>query len=193
MFNWFAYLTYIVITAFTPGPNCIMSMHSAGTYGLRKSYPFNLGVFCGFSIVMLICTMFSAMLFKFLPSIKPVMQVVGAGYMLYLAWKTWRSSFKSKDDKKTSTTFLSGALLQFVNPKVMLCGITALSSYILPHFSAIPVLIGFALLHAFTGFSGTILWAFFGMAFSALFTKYPKLINGILALLLVYCAVSLFL
>ena len=30
MFNWFAFLTYAVITAATPGPNNIMSMSNGG-------------------------------------------------------------------------------------------------------------------------------------------------------------------
>jgi len=46
---------------------------------------------------------------------------------------------------------------------------------------------------AFVGFSGTIAWAVFGAAFSQLLSKYGRIVNPILALLLVYCALSLFL
>lgn len=49
MFNLISFLTYLVITATTPGPNNIMSMSNASKYGFRKSFPFNLGIFVGFS------------------------------------------------------------------------------------------------------------------------------------------------
>lgn len=35
MFNWFAFLTYAVITAATPGPNNIMSMSNGGRLGFK--------------------------------------------------------------------------------------------------------------------------------------------------------------
>ena len=43
MFPWYAFLTYAVITAATPGPNNIMSMSNAGRLGFRRALPFNLG------------------------------------------------------------------------------------------------------------------------------------------------------
>lgn len=35
MFNWFAFLTYAVITAATPEPNNIMSMSNGGRLGFK--------------------------------------------------------------------------------------------------------------------------------------------------------------
>lgn len=42
MFNWFAFLTYAVITAATPGPNNIMSMSNGGRLGFRERCPLTL-------------------------------------------------------------------------------------------------------------------------------------------------------
>lgn len=42
MFNWFAFLTYAVITAATPGPNNIMSMSNGGSWVLRERCPLTL-------------------------------------------------------------------------------------------------------------------------------------------------------
>ena len=58
MFNWFAFLTYAVITAATPGPNNIMSMSNGGRLGFKGALPFNFGILAGFAAVMLICTAF---------------------------------------------------------------------------------------------------------------------------------------
>ena len=191
--NFYAFFTYIFITAFTPGPNNISSMSNASRYGLRKSYPYNLGIFCGFSIVMILCTLFSATLLNLIPRIKPMLLIIGGGYILWLAWKTWRSSSEINMRDGKDCSFLSGFLLQFINPKIYIYGITSMSTYILPSYSAPLILTGFAVLLAFVGFSSTICWAIFGSVFARLFKNHAKLINGILALLLIYCAISLFL
>lgn len=120
MFQWFHFLSYAVITTATPGPNNIMSMSNAGRYGFRRSFPFNLGIWCGFSIVMLICTFFCNTLSGVIPKIKTPMLIAGAAYMLYLAW------------------------------------------------------------------------AVLGSLFTLLFSRYARITNTVMALLLVYCAVSLF-
>lgn len=52
------------------------------------------------------------------------------------------------------------------------------------------MLIVFAFLLAFIGSIFTFLWA--GFIFSVLFVKYAKITNIILALMLIYCALSLF-
>lgn len=192
MLNAYAFLTYIFVTAYTPGPNNLMSMSNASRFGFRKSLPFNWGIFLGFSMVMILCTLFSAVLFSLIPAIKPFMLAIGAAYMLYLAWKTYKSSSSIKMKDAQSNRFVSGMLLQFINPKIIIYGITAMSSYILPHFEAPLILLGFALLLAFVGFTGTLCWSAFGAVFYKLFSRHTKQLNTIMALLLVYCAVSLY-
>ena len=85
MFPWYAFLTYAVITAATPGPNNIMSMSNAGRLGFRRALPFNLGIWVGFTIVMVLCTLFCTALSALIPAIRLPMLVLGAAYMLYLA------------------------------------------------------------------------------------------------------------
>ncbi|HYE69733.1 MAG TPA: LysE family transporter, partial [Anaerovoracaceae bacterium] len=107
MFNLYAFLSFIFITAYTPGPNNIMSMSNASKLGFRKSFPFNLGILAGFSIVMILCTLFSTALYTLIPKIKPVMIVIGAGYMLYLAWKIWKSNSDIQIQDTKGSSFLS--------------------------------------------------------------------------------------
>lgn len=191
--NFPEFLTYILIMAITPGPNNIMSLGNAVRFGFRQSLPFNFGILLGFFLVMGLCTLFSTALYAFIPSIKPFMIVVGAIYMLHMAWKTWKSGSEIEVKDSKSNGFVAGMLLQFVNPKIMIYGVTAMSSFILPHYREIPILIGFAGLLTIVGFLCTVLWSAFGALFTKLYGKYAKIINPILALLLVYCAVALFL
>ena len=193
MFSWVHFLSYAVVTAVTPGPNNIMSMSNASRLGFRRSFPFNLGIWAGFSIVMLLCTLFCNFLSQLLPVIKTPMLVLGGAYMLWLAWCTWKSPPVAEASNARSG-FLSGFLLQFVNPKIYIYCLVSMEAYILPYYQGqwLPLTF-FALLLAWIGFVFTLCWSLFGSVFKLLFSQYAKITNLIMALLLVYCAVSLFL
>ena len=192
MFNWLAFLTYAFITAATPGPNNIMSMSNGGRLGFRGALPFNFGIWAGFSAVMLLCTAFCTTLTNLIPAVKTPMLIAGAAYMLHLAWSTFRSSGVI-EDRHSSSGFYAGMLLQFINPKIYIYGIMSMQAYILPFYAGEPLtLMLFALLLAFIGFAFTLCWSAFGSAFRLLFSRHTKTVNTIMALLLVYCALSLF-
>ena len=192
MFSWGSFLTYAVVTAVTPGPNNIMSMSNGSRRGFRAALPFNFGIGVGFSIVMLLCTVFCSLLSTFIPKIKVPMLIVGAAYMLFLAWETFQSS-DCIEENHSQDGFWSGLFLQFVNPKIYIYGIMSMEAYILPYYNGrILPLFGFALLLAFIGFAFTLCWSGFGAVFKWLFSRHAKLVNTIMALLLVYCAASLF-
>lgn len=190
--NWLNFISYAIAATYSPGPNNIMSLSNANALGFRKSFPFNLGIWAGFSTVMVLCTIFCNFLADLIPKIRLPMLMLGAAYMLYLAWKTIRRS-SVIEEKPANTGFITGLLLQFINPKIYIYSIVSMEAYILPLYQGNwPALIGFSLLLAFIGFSGTVCWAIFGSAFKLLFSKYAKITNTIMALLLLYCAVSLF-
>ena len=193
MFSWVSFLTYAFVTAVTPGPNNIMSMSNASRKGFRKALPFNLGIWAGFSVVAIVCTLGCSMLSALIPKIKTPMLVVGAAYMLYLAWGTFCSS-GAIEENHSHGGLISGLLLQFVNPKIYIYCIMSMEAYILPYYSGRHLaLFGFAMLLAFIGFMLTLCWAAFGSAFKRLFSRHAKAVNTAMAALLVYCAVSLFL
>ena len=193
MFNWAQFLTYAIILSATPGPNTLMSLSCGMRYGIKKSMPFQYGIGAGFAVASLLCMVFCSLLAALIPKLEMVMKVIGAVYMLYLAWKTFTASTEVTG-KSSEFTFLSGFFLQFINPKLYIYCIVSMETYVLPHYQGQwAALSGFALLLAFIGFFFTVCWAAFGSGFKALFSKYGKITNTILALLLVYCAVSLFL
>lgn len=193
MFHWIPFFTYAIATAATPGPNNIMSMSNASRFGFRKSLPFNLGIWGGFSLVMLLCTIFCSLLSAFIPKIKLPMLVLGGLYMLHLAWDTFHSGTEIMEDYSRNG-FVSGLLLQFVNPKIYIYCIMSMEAYILPYYNGnLPALFAFAMLLAFIGFVFTLCWSAFGSLFRRLFSTHAKAVNAVMSLLLVYCAVSLFL
>lgn len=225
MTNTVSFIVYMLITAFTPGPNNITSMTNASHYGFKKSWSYNLGMWCAFSIVMILCALFTTVLQVYIPSVKPYLIGAGAAYMLHLAWKTWRSEPPKENSEEIETVksisiekeisengtsvnskkqlskkkmplfwqlFFSGAVLQFVNPKIMIYGITSLSVYIVPVYSDKIVIALFALLLSSVGTTSTVCWALAGSALRTLFSRHTKVVNSVLALLLVWCTISLF-
>ena len=193
MFSWLPFLTYAVVTTSTPGPNTLMSMSNGSQLGFRRALPFNCGILAGFSLVMILCTMLCSTLSTMLPVVKKPMLVIGAAYLLYLAWRTWRRDGVA-DAGAVRSGFVSGFLLQFVNPKIYIYCIVAMEGYVLPVYAGKPVvLLGFALLLAVIGFSFTLCWSAFGSLLRQLFSKHARVINSCMALALVWCAAKLFL
>ena len=193
MFDWPVFLTYAVLTTITPGPNTILSMSNGSRKGFFKGLPLNLGMWCGFSLVMIGCALLCSLLSSWLPVIKQPMLYLGAAYLLWLAWKTWRRTGEI-EEKEGKGDFLTGFAMQFVNPKVMLYGVMSYEAYILPVFERnIPALLGFAFVLSTIGFVNGLLWSAGGSAIQWLYRRHGKIVNACLALALCWCAVKLLL
>ncbi len=192
--NFTAFLSYVLLTTFTPGPNNIMCMSNASKDGFKKTFPFVLGAVSGYFVILCLGAAFTTLLYNIIPAVEPYMLVVGAAYILWLAWTVWRS--KPHEEKKglaAVNSYGSGFLLQFVNIKGILFAVTVMSSFILPFYQSIPVVSVFALALTAIGLASTTSWALFGAVFERFFKKYSKITNGVMALLLVYCAVTMIL
>jgi threonine/homoserine/homoserine lactone efflux protein len=186
-----AFLSYVFVTTFTPGPNNIMAMSNGNNFGYKKTFKFILGVTAGFTVIMLLSSYINLMLVNFIPTIKPFMHILGVIYMLYLAVKILKSSSQSNDIKNENmNSFMSGMAMQFINPKVILYGITVTASFILPYFNSTVSIFLFSLFFAFVGFLATSCWALFGALFQKVLSKYNKPFNIAMALLLIYSAIS---
>lgn len=191
MFDWFSFLTYAVLTTITPGPNTILSMSNGSRKGFFKGLPLNLGMWCGFSLVMMGCAVFCTLLSAWIPMIKKPMLYVGAAYLLWLAWKTLKRSGEIQE-KESKGDFLTGFAMQFVNPKVMLYGIMSYEAYILPSFEEqYLTLLAFAFVLSTIGFVNGLLWSAGGSAFKWLYAKHGKIVNIFMALALGWCALKL--
>lgn len=184
-----SFILYVFVTSFTPGPNNIMAMVFANRFGLRNTIRFCLGVSAGFFVIMILCSYFNLLLHQFIPRIELIMTIIGVIYMLFLALKimTSKSDNQNNNDGKQNG-FLIGMLLQFINPKGILYGVTVISTFILPYHTSHTSLIFFSIFLAFVGFLSTFCWSVFGSIFQSFLAKYRSQFNVIMALLLMYSA-----
>lgn len=190
--NVAAFLTFTLLTAYTPGPNNILAMSNTSKHGLKKSIGLIQGIFTGFLSVMVLCSIFSVILVNIIPKIKPVMTYIGVAYILWLALHVVKSKSQSQEDKEEKVdSFITGFILQFVNVKIILYGITAISTFILPFYNSYFSIGAFTLIITAFGWSGVFAWAVFGAVFQRFFERYRVAVNIIMALLLVYSAITL--
>jgi len=207
MFNLGAFISYVFVVTFTPGPNNIMSMANGSKFGYKKTLQFISGISTGFFVVMVLSSYFNLVLFNLMPKIKIFMGILGAGYMMYLAIKIMKSNGQIDkdneeiiDESKTNkfskgenklNSFFTGMTMQFVNPKAILYGITVVSIFIIPYYKSNVSLLLFSIFLALVAFLSTSSWALFGSLFNKFLSKYRKQFNIVMGLLLIYSALSI--
>lgn len=184
------FLVYSVINAFTPGPGNILALNTVTNYGWKKGRPLFLGIFAGYYVVQLICAVFVFGVSTFLPGVLDVMKYIGAAYILWLAVHI-AFSHPDGENGDRPASFWKGFMLQFVNVKIYLFGITALTGYVTNYSTALWVLILFELIIATIGTIATTTWIGAGMAIQKIYLRHYRPINIILALALLECTYSI--
>ena len=184
------FFIYSVINAFTPGPGNILALNTVTNYGYKKGRPLFWGIFAGYYVVQIICAVFVFGVSTFLPNMLGIMKYIGAAYILWLAFHIAFSK-PSADDSEKSASFLKGFLLQFVNVKIYLFGITALTGYITDYSASLWILLLFELMIATIGTIATLTWVGMGVLIQRTYEKYYRAINIILALTLLECVYSM--
>lgn len=184
------FFLYSIINAFTPGPGNILALNTVTNYGWKKGSPLFLGIFSGYYAVQLICALFVYGVSTFLPEVLAVMKYIGAAYILWLAVHIAFSRPEGSSGDKPAS-FWKGFMLQFVNVKIYLFGITALTGYVTNYSTSLWVLIFFELVIATIGTIAAISWIGAGMAIQKIYFRYCRPINIILALTLLECVYSI--
>jgi cysteine/O-acetylserine efflux protein len=191
MANFYPFLIYVFVTTFTPGPNNIVSMSNGMRYGYKKILKFLGGIFAGFFVVMLLCGLLNIVLISLLPQVKIWLNILGAAYMIYLAFHiVFSKPVEEASSEKGLNSFKAGFGMQFLNVKVILYGITVFSTFIIKSYQDPVRMSGFALLLAAIGFISTSCWAVGGDLFRNLVRKYSLVFNLAMGGLLVYTAIA---
>ncbi len=184
------FFIYSVINAFTPGPGNILALNTVTNYGYKKGRPLYWGIFAGYYVVQVICAVFVFGVSTFLPDLLGIMKYIGAAYILWLAVHIALSKPTTGTVEK-SASFLKGFLLQFVNVKIYLFGITALTGYVTEYSASLWVLLLFEIIIATIGTIATLTWIGMGVLLQRAYQKYYRVINIILALTLSECVYSM--
>ena len=180
------FLIYCIINAFTPGPGNILALNTVTNYGYKKGRPLFFGIFAGYYVVQILCAIFVYGVNTLLPNVMSVMKYIGAAYILWLAIHIAISK-PSSENTEQSASFWKGFMLQFVNVKIYMLGVTALTGYIVAYMSAFPALLFFELVIATIGTIATTTWIGMGVLIQKFYLRHFRIINIILALTLLEC------
>ena len=195
MENAAAFLVFVTIAMITPGPNTVSSANYAILYGYKKTHSYRLGIFTGFAAVMMFCAFLAHSIASALPDFAVILRYIGAAYIVYLAWGMLRATYHVEEGRKEHLAYpyLKGALLQILNVKVLVLGISIYSTYLSERITSPVFLPLSAILLAFGSLAATNLWALGGSAIAG-FTKHRAVrigLNLTLSLLLLYSAYQL--
>ena len=120
-----------IATAFSPGPNNIMTSYTAFNFGFRKAIPTMLGVIIGWTFLIILLQLTSGAIFQKYAFIQTTIKILGSIYLLYMAYKlSFAGQTKDKKIDPKPVTFLNTFWFQFVNPKSIIVGLTSISLFI---------------------------------------------------------------
>ncbi|MGB4406931.1 MAG: LysE family transporter [Sphaerochaeta sp.] len=184
---------FAFVTTFSPGPNTISSASMGLSFGYIRSLRYMVGIAAGFFLIMLSCSLLSAFIQVYLPRMVTVLSYIGSLYIFYLAYHTLKSGYSFSEGERKPLGFGRGFVLQIVNPKVIILGLTVYTTFLLsmPHtyFNLFFSAFGFTMM----SFTAVSTWAKFGSLIGEALQKEKtrKSVNTVLALSLCYVAIKM--
>ena len=113
---------------FAPGPNNAVASYSAFNFGIRKTLPVILGVGFGYTTLVILLIFILISVFERYPYLTEIIRILGSIFLLYLAYKISFSKKDAKSKNQNPVKFYETFFFQFINPKGVMCAITAFSS-----------------------------------------------------------------
>lgn len=150
-----------------------------------------LGILVGTFLVFVITAIINLYLYTNIRIITRIIGVAGGLFILYLALKMFLSR---NDEEKLLITgdklFFMGVILNFINAKTIIFGLTVATYYLELNLNPDYLLL-FAFLMAVLCYMAVIVWGLFGQLFREYLTKYRVIYNIIMSVLLAYSAVMI--
>ena len=119
-----------IATAFTPGPNNILSSYSGFNFGFKKTIPLMLGVILGWTTLLTVMASGLIIIFQKYIFLQSIIKILGTIFLIYLAYKIAFSSTNESENIKKPVLFFDTFLFQFINPKGVMVAMIAVSTFI---------------------------------------------------------------
>ena len=116
-------VTSVTLTLF-PGPDIMYVISTSLAKGWKKGVLFSFGLCSGLVIHTLVVVLGLGSILKSLPQAIRIIELLGASYLLFIAYRLLKSSYLFEDNsiKKeiSENIFLTGFIMNLSNPKVTL-------------------------------------------------------------------------
>ena len=186
-------VTYCAVMSGTPGPNNVLLATSGANFGYRRTLPHLVGIHAGMFLLTLTVCLGLGTLFAQFPQIHSALKVVGALYLVYLAWLLAGASAGDQVDVARPLTLVEGAAFQLVNPKSWMKAATMASVFMPADLSPLQGALLLSAVGVVVGLPFVTGWALFGVALRRLLhsATWLRAFNALMGLSLLVLAVSL--
>ena len=198
-----ALILFVLSTSGTPGPNNIMLLSSGLNFGIKKTVPHMLGINLGFPLMIVGVGIGLLSLFQAVPSLFMAMKLLGASYLVYLAYKiattpvTTEAKLEAQSQghlQAKPLSFLQAAAFQWVNPKAWIMAVSAIVTFSSVESSTIDNLTVIALIYCLFGLPCSFTWMAAGAGLKNVLQKpmFVAWFNRVMASLLVVSLIPMF-
>ena len=178
---------------FTPGPNNAVASYSGFNFGIKKTIPLIMGVWLGYTVLVILINFVLISTFIKYPLIQEVIRILGTLFLIYLAYKISFSEPSKEGKKINPVKFIDTFTFQFLNPKGVMAAITLISNFVLEDDylnSSITVIV----VCSSTALTSIAAWAFLGKFLRNFATNnnFIKRFNYAMSLLLIVCIIGFY-
>jgi len=170
-----AIVTLVSIVALllgSPGPAPLALAAVGASVGIKKGIPFLLGILCGLSVAIVVAVLGHVTLVALHPMIKTVVQVLGALYILYIAFKIAVAPLVVTDSTlDTTPSFSDGFILNLLNPKAYAAFFAIFSQFLLPSNDLVSAFVLTAAICIIVATFVDAVWLLLGGAIKPIFAK----------------------
>ncbi len=167
-------ILFALVGSITPGPNTVMVTASGAAFGFVRTIPHMLGIAFGVCALIVAFGLGLGEIFRASPQLHWWLRIVGAAYLLYLAWRIARSGDPGEMDQvRKPLSFFEAAIFQWVNPKALTLVLGVVTAFTTVGGSPWVELATICLVFAVAVNLSSAIWCLFGIAIRS-FLKSPR-------------------
>jgi threonine/homoserine/homoserine lactone efflux protein len=161
------FLAASIALAFAPGPDNIFVLTQSALYGRKAGFLVTIGLCTGLLVHTAAVSLGVAAIFQTSALAFNILKIVGAIYLLYLAWQAFRAGAANIDDSGVNALslrklYFRGVIMNITNPKVAIFFLAFLPQFADPAMGSITAQMmmfgGLFIIATFTIF-GVIAWS----------------------------------
>ncbi|PSW22091.1 LysE family translocator [Photobacterium sanctipauli] len=156
-----AFILFSISISITPGAGNIALLGISSRYGFSATVPFVFGNAFGVIVVLAGSSVGLVTLLTVYPDLYFAMKLVGAAYLLYLAWSIATLEVGS-DVSVSRSGFSAGVLIQILNPKSWVASLTVFSQFVSTSGNYLVQVMTIITIMIVTGVMSMFVWAYFG-------------------------------
>lgn len=182
-------LLQILVVGYTPGPANVYALAMSLRHGKRAALVMWCGLLVGFSVAAVGLALLTHLLGEVVGQYLVYLKYVGAGYLLWLAYRLARGGTAAGDAGAGECSFVSGMLVQLTNAKILMFDLMVYFTYVLPYSNRLTSLLEAAAWLLLAGPGANLLWLLAGAFLRSFFARYQRSVEVVSAIALAACAV----